>query len=537
VWATTNVTVASDDEVAPDGTTTADKLTASAATGDFFVVQSITSVSGQTYVASVFAKAGTNNYIQLAFGSQTGSYANFDITSGAGATGTSAGVTSTAIQDVGNGWFRCSVVLSSSGFTNVVIALADSDSMGRLVDWTAAGTETVYLWGAQLEQRSSVTSYTPTTTQPITNYIPVLLTAPANVARFDHNPVTEESLGLLIEEQRTNLQVYSQEFDNAAWTKTNTTITSNTIVAPDGTLTGDKLVENTATDLHRVIDSFTFTATQHSLSVFAKAGERSEIRLFAADLTKNMGVYFNLSSGTVGSAVNATGQITNVGNGWYRCAMIFNPVAASGNIQFLLSDSETASYTGDGYSGIYIWGAQLEAGAFPTSYIPTVASTVTRNADVASMTGSNFTSWFNNGEGTFYAEFESDGVLPSGNFGGILEARQDSSKRIFIYLNPGESSNIALYVQNPSGVAVCNLTYGLAAQTFGKFAGAYKANDFAAVLNNLPIKTDTSGDLPYPVLLNIGNNGGVPKGRLTISKVAYYPERLPNEQLQALTGS
>jgi hypothetical protein len=132
------------------------------------------------------------------------------------------------ITDAGNGWYRCSLTFTAG--TGGYFQLNIEDAGGNNI-YTGDGTSGVHLWGAQVEQRDSLTAYTPTTDSPITKYQPALQTAGNNVARFDHNPTTGESLGLLIEESRTNLIMV------LGLNKVNSpTITPNqTIVAPDGT--------------------------------------------------------------------------------------------------------------------------------------------------------------------------------------------------------------------------------------------------------------------------------------------------------------
>jgi hypothetical protein len=246
----------------------------------------------------------------------------------------------------------------------------------------------------------------------------VLLTAAAGQARFDHNPNTGESLGLLVEEQRSNLLTYSEQFNDVSWIKNDSTITANIIVAPDGTLTGEKLVENTANAQHiarKNVSGLSSGATV-TISVYAKAAERTSVFLYINETTTSTNrveAIYNLLTGVVtntgnfGTFTGASANITLVGNGWYRLSLtgvITNLTSA----QFRIGtyDGSAFAYTGDGYSGLYIWGAQLEAGAFATSYIPTVASTITRNADIAIMTGTNFSSWYNASEGTLYLEGE-----------------------------------------------------------------------------------------------------------------------------------
>jgi hypothetical protein len=179
----------------------------------------------------------------------------------------------------------------------------------------------------------------------------------------------------------------------------------------------------------------------------------------------------------------------------------------------------------------FIWGAQVEAGAFATSYIPTVASQVTRAADAASMTGTNFSSWFNAGEGTLYAE-------ASGQTSGrvaYLSANNDVSN----FYNLSFESNTGRWYGAYNGTNQFNIEISpYTNKSFAKFAGVYKVNDFAISFNNSSASTDTSGNLATGInQLNLGaypTNSFMLNG--TIKKLAYYPLRVTNAQLQALTS-
>lgn len=238
----------------------------------------------------------------------------------------------------------------------------------------------------------------------------VMRTAPAGVPRIDYAPVTGECNGLLIEEQRTNLLAYSEQFDNAAWPKSNATVTPNATVAPDGTPTADKLVENTATATHYAYQGITTPAnTTYTFSIYAKAAERTRVSVTTRGVGWVSGVV-NIFDLTNGSVVTGAGVVTNVGNGWYRISVTD---LTDGTVQFrglLVSTASGASqnFLGDGTSGIYIWGAQREVGSFPTSYIKTEASQVTRAADDAVMTGTNFSDWANS-VGTVLAKYKTAG--------------------------------------------------------------------------------------------------------------------------------
>jgi hypothetical protein len=544
-WGQTSATRTANTEVAPDGTTTAETITAVAATSAHGIerVTQFGVVSGLTYTFSVFAKAGTETVVQLAAGNATQfgttRFANFDLS--AGTVGTVGADATATITSVGNSWYRCTITVTSiaAGTTgNCLIYLCGGDTArARLGSWTAVGTETIYVWGAQVEQRSSVTAYTATTTAPITNYIPALQTAASGVARFEHNPVTGESLGLEIEEQRTNLLLRSEEFQTT-WTNTNSTEEVNVIVAPDGTLTGDRLVENTNNSTHLLNQDVTTTAVATTFSVYAKQGGRNWLVLKINDSgNTSRFAWFDLATGVVGTVqTNLTASITSVGNGWYRCAITVSTAYAGANgIRLYTANADNVtSYTGDGYSGIYIWGAQLEAGAFATSYIKTEGSQVTRSADSASMTGTNFSSWFNNSEGTFYGEF----IPVTANYG--------ENKNIFVASNNTQSNFVGIRYAStgtePAMVSMVGgqfqanvLTGAMVANTAYKLAGTYKVNDFAVSRNSGTVGTDTSGTIPVVNRVDIGALDGVGIATTNIKKLAYYPKRLTNAELQGLT--
>ena len=536
VWTKQAASATENTEVAPDGTTTAETITLPVGGGSHAVLQSYPALTGGR-VASIFAKSGTHDYIQLSFNGDATPFANFDLDTGV--VGTTGSNQTASIVSVGNGWYRCIMYTSSTTATNFYLQVVDSSSSARQQNWTALGTETVYLWGAQLEQRDAVTSYTATTTQPITNYIPVLLTAATNAPRFDHNPTTGESLGLLIEEQRTNLFTYSADFANAAWSKFRASITSNIIVAPDGTLTGDKLVEDTtATNTHYVSDSVNLIAnTSYNATVYVKAAERTRVRLqnsSTPNWTTAGSAYFDLSAGTI---VSGTGSITPIGNGWYRCSIngTFGGADAAGGLNiFIVESGTTISYTGDGYSGIYIWGAQLEAGAFPTSYIATVAATVTRSADAASMTGTNFSSWYNQGEGTVYFE----GGIPYNYSAGFQTPYSVNDTTANNNIQPAFNSSADVFnvEMKVAGSLVAGFYPAYISGTT-KLAFAYKLNDVNYAKDGTAGTTDTSATIPVVTQINLGANH-TPSNFLNghIRRISYYPLRLTNAQLQALTS-
>jgi hypothetical protein len=400
---------------------------------------------------------------------------------------------------------------------------------------SAAGT--ISFWGAQVEPVTYQTTPGPY----------VATTASAYYGpRFDYDPVTLAPRGLLIEEARTNLALYSQQFDNASWIKANATVTANATTSPDGTTSADKVVEDTSNSTHFVRQPATVvTSTTYTYSVYLKASERgfAQVRYENSSSTQFFAANVNLSTGAVttasfGSPTGTSASATNAGNGWWRVNLT---VTASDTIfqaiVFSQVVSGTNSYIGDGTSGIYIWGAQLEAGAFATSYIPTVASTVSRSADVATMTGTNFSTWYNQAEGTFVAEISLNNAPAVATFSLYSVSDNTANERIFVGTGFGSGGNINALVTDGGVLQAQTINGGLASAGLYKYGNAYAANDFASVANGGSAVTDASGTLPTVDRLYIGASAvGTAPINGHIRAIAYYNTRLPNTQLQTLTA-
>jgi hypothetical protein len=530
IWGKSNVNITVAATTAPDGTTTGQKLVSTAVAASH-PIYSNSGFSSNGYVISVYAKAAEYSLLQICDVSVGNINVSFDLTA---VTSTiSSGCSSATITSVGGGWYRCVAYLSVTLTSSTRLAFEGYPSTGVTPSafgnsYTGDGTSGIYLWGAQLEQRSSVTAYTPTTTAAITNYIPVLLTQQANEARFDHNPTTRESLGLLIEEQRTNLLTYSSAFDNAAWTKTASSITATANVAPDGTQTAQLFIPNSGATIGSgtsLYQRVTLASGAIAISIYVKANQLTTCNL--QDSSGN-GANFNLSTGVVSSNTGTgVGSITSVGNGWYRCVVTIASISAANPYLYFYPTSGTAN----GFNGLYIWGAQLEAGAFPTSYIPTVASQVTRSADSASMTGTNFSSWYNNAEGSFYTELAAIGVS---GFALTVSDGTTSNRAYQLLVNNATTFNTQV-VKN--GTTVVNITSSVTSVfTNNKISFGYKTNDFAISANGATVSTDTDGGIPTVNTLNFALLNGTSPPNITIKKLAYYPIRVTNTNLQSLTG-
>ena len=356
--------------------------------------------------------------------------------------------------------------------------------------------------------------------------------AAANESRFDHDPATGASKGLLIEESRTNLIPRSSELDHSAWTKERASVDPNRVAAPDGTITADKLVEDTSvSNSHRLLLTVNLPASVHTFSVFAKSSERNWVRVTLFDGVTARQVWFDVSAGVVGTQSGATGQMQLMDNGWWRCSVTATGVAsatAQANIAIATADG-ILTYTGDGTSGLYLWGAQLEAGAFPTSYIPTTSGTAARSADVCSIIGDAFASFYNQVEGTIFIKGST--INPGNN--AILYALSDGTISNFIQALPGTGS----FTVVNSGGTQASLNHGnFVANIESAQASAYKLNDFASSKNGATSLIDTTGTVPTVSQLGIGSRLSSVQLNGHIARIQYFRKRLPNAKLQTLTA-
>ena len=362
----------------------------------------------------------------------------------------------------------------------------------------------------------------------------------ANLPRFDYDPITLAPKGLLIEESRTNLLRYSARLEIGAWGKTRATVTANAAVAPDGDSTADKIVEDaTASSTHFIAQTITVTAgTKYVLSAYVKADERNwfTFQLPSSIMGAAKNAFFDVSDGTIGTVTSGvTAAIAFVGDGWYRCSVTFTPTASvSASFTFVLADADNSiSYTGDGTSGLFAWGYQVEAGAFATSYIPTTTASLTRNADAVSMTGTNFSDWYNQSEGAFVINYDIIGFSSNQR---MFSTNDGTANNEFAeYSSTGSNRMIV----TSAGVAVAT-PIGLSPINVGTIytaALAAKLNNFAISVNGNAAVTDTSGAMPVAVnRLNLGSNHlGTQILNGHIRFLSYYKIRITNAELQAFS--
>jgi len=404
-----------------------------------------------------------------------------------------------------------------------------------------------------LDPRITFSRTNPTATRM--NELGLIVTAAADEPRFDHEYDAStgviKSLGLLVEESRSNYFTQSI-ISNWSGTPINGTKTGSAGISPDNTNTAT-LLEATATDSQTRIENGgqRTPGTTYTLSCFCKAGTVDYCTFGLYELTdgaKNFQANFYLTGeGTVTYDVNCDATITPYTNGWYRCTMTITLTAGasySGSSWKLgVCNHPTAYYAADIGDNVYFWGAQLEVGAFPTSYIPTSGSTATRNPDTVTMTGDNFSDWYNPSEGTFYvsSSFYADGG--AGQLIFQIDNGSNANRNGITFRNELSGNQIrpfdVNYSASPAGFDLWTHT-GSVINTDYKTAFALKSNDMAAVTNypegSLGLDSSTSRILQEKTTLRLGSGiSNISPLNGHISKLTYYPTRLSNDQLQTLT--
>jgi hypothetical protein len=408
-WSKTGTTITSNLITAPNGTTTADKIVevAGAATPR---ITSATAVTLVPYTISIYAKAAERTQIRIVADASAGKSAYYDLSNG---TVFSVGGASTAsITFDSDGWYRC--VLTYTPFvTNNGFYIATAEA-GAVIT-SGDNTKGIYLWGAQLEIGSTATTYNSTTVKNLLGY----------TEAFDNAAWTKSNSFV-----QTNLLTYSEAFDNAGWVKTGTTISGNAEISPNGYQTADTIIEDTSTGTHGISQALSLTNTTITLSFYAKSAGRSWIRLGHQDV--NTTVWFNISTGVKGT-VNSlviTSDISPVGNGWYRCVVTV-PITTAGSFNMRLADANGSySYTGNGTSGVYAWGAQLVQGSVAGDY---------RRTDAAALPV-----FYANHNGVVCAEQ----LQPSAANGTILES----------YTATGGSMTFSIWMRRITGTGNVDLT-------------------------------------------------------------------------------
>jgi hypothetical protein len=375
----------------------------------------------------------------------------------------------------------------------------------------------------------------------------------ANLPRFDFSPASIGTcLGLLIEESRANLVLSSGNLSNATyWVAQRATAVGASGTAPDGTNSATLATEDTTASNNHLFSRQSVTAAAGATitkSVFLKNGltngrryailtmiGATNVEWVVAVVDLVAGVVTSTSNGTSGTYISSS--ITPWNNGWWRCTLTGSITGTNPNVRIQLSDTGTPAsfggfgiyaYNGNGVSNLYGWGMNVEVGAFATSYIPTTTTSLTRNADVVTMTGTNFSNWWQATTGSTVArarQLSVTGTRPWIQF-------DDATANNIIALR-GNTTNPELYIkattdqaQIDAGTIAANTDYGL--------TGAWNTNDCAAAINGANALTDTSATIPTVTQARLGSDGtNYLSGWL--QSVRYWPQRITNAEVQAFS--
>jgi hypothetical protein len=517
-WNPNSLTVISNDTTAPNGTMTADKLT-DTASGAYIISNPITTNTGAIVTFSQYLKRSNNDWFYLGIArSSSTTYGEvvsfFNLATGAigSSTGYGAGVfVNSTIENVGNGWYRCTMTAYVPNATAYVSYSGNANANG--VPFVSDIGDARFQWGAQLNEGSTAKDYQKTETR-------------LNIPRLDYSNGTCPSL--LVEPQRTNIALYSEQTNNAFWNALNCTITANNITSPSGVTNADSVVTTSNNSFFGSAVSISANGSTYTQSIFAKWVSGYELFKFRSALTGGSSVakesIFNLRTGVYISG-DTTYQIEDFGNGWFRFSHQITNNNTNTNFNFQVFPTNDSTQT----QSASFWGAQTEAGNYSTSYIPTTSASVTRNADVISKTG--ISSLIGQTEGTIF--FEIDAPNPNANGGVTMIQVGTGSSRIYIAKESSTQNIFQLATQTALGYNFIN-TANITTSTI-KFAIAYKNGDNAFYVNGSLISTASA--TANPTSLSQLNFGDTTFGNTDtqVKATALWKTRLTNTQLATLT--
>lgn len=525
-WSLTNATApggASD----PSGGTTAVTLNDGVATGAHRIegTAGIPFVSGTTYLLEVYAKKGNSNRVQLTFGTSNFSgagYANFDLNAGT-VVATGGTLVTSGIQAAANGFYRiyiAAVATATSSGSAELISLINADAAVRSVSYTGANN-TVILYGPQVEAAQGgnpvVGPYIPTTTVAVT---------------VQGQPRIGRGVGFQSDEEaRTNLALQSQTYTNASWSKSHSgqaTVSATTLTAPDGTATASTLLATAGSGFHYIGQGFTFTAAAYTYSFYVQRNNNDWIFFSVDDASLS---YFNTATGVLGSlGSGTTATVTALANGWYRIAGTRTQTAVSttGLGIGIAQANGTASYTASGTEAVNIWGSQLELASFPTSYIPTAAAAVTRNADNVQAGGALLAAL----KGSAGAALANVVSSPNADVNNpFILTSNDTTNASF--LRPVSSS---LIQSRMAGVSLNATIGGGSVSSNLKSAITWNASGRSLVANNGTVASDANfpGAITSVFVGSAAGSSAFVNG--PISRLTVWNSRLPDATLKAMTA-
>ena len=341
---------------------------------------------------------------------------------------------------------------------------------------------------------------------------------------------------LLLEPQRTNIITYSEDFSNSSWIKDDATINSNSIISPDGTQNASTLIGNTVNSRHGIAETSSLSSVDASYTIFVKAKELRYIQIASAN-SVNQYVNFDLLNGVlvVGSDFS-NAKIEDYGNGWYKCTVVSDD-EYNGYYLSLVSGLNATWLESwvmpNNTDGLYIYGAQLEEGSYPTSYIPTNGTTVTRLADTAN--GAGDASTFNSSEGVLMAEIS---ALSETTDVRVLSI-SDGTTSNMVFIRFDTLNRIIAEVTVLNGGSVNPLFIAPDITSFNKIALKWALNDVALWVNGIEVSTISVIGQFAPNTLNVMNLS-MPNLANTMDaktkQIQYFQTALTDSELEQLTS-
>lgn len=376
-------------------------------------------------------------------------------------------------------------------------------------------------------------------------------TVSGTLTSFAANTLRITDLGLLIEESRTNLVLQSQAF-GTTWSTGNITVTPDTTVAPDGATTADTLTENTANTSHAVFQNIVLGATTTAtFSAYVKAGTRNFVYINYITTSGNwIAAVFDLSNsaattasqtgmGATSGTINSTSQ-SALGNGWFRISLTGMANGANGAISIATAPAASGnSFSAFGYitfvgttSTLMVWGAQGEAGSFPTSYIPTTTTSVTRAADNVTATGALLTVLTSPPLSTVHQTLMAQ-LSAAGSSARPWTAASAGVSTDGTIIQPTGAGTFSTLVNNVVKATTANaVTPGVVA----KSGASFSASGNSAVLNNGTVVTDATAATAGSTSVVIGNRVGLDRAlNGYLQRLTAFNSRLSDATLKGFT--
>jgi len=472
--------------------------------------------------ASIYAKAKELQYIQLAFVNTTNQYANFDLSDGSiGDVGSD--FFGAKAESVGNGWYRLSVVDTRTSNT-LYISIISSKTAGWLESFSGANnTDGLYIQDAQVELGLVATDYIETTTTTAVSGIT------EDLPRIDYSGGAS-CPSLLLEPQRTNLFLQSEYFNG--WGITDASLTDNSVNSPEGLQNATTLTEDVTNQRHRIYYSVNVTnGTTYTSSVFVKKNSSGRFLLINANTAFNARAVLNLDTLEVTNINGTEAKVEDYGNGWYRFS-ISGQASTSSSVPVFIQIQNAASdvpYLGDG-SSLYLYGAQAEVGSYPTSYIPTYGTSVTRVADATIK--STISDLIGQTEGTIFIEFDAEEDAPQNM--NLINFNNSTQASVLIAKRTSGELRAQVFAGGSAPVDINSAI--VSGKT--KAAIAYKSGDSILYVNGVGVSDSstftfngTLSEVIFPSHQAYFNYGH----KYSVNQALLFKTRLSNTELAALT--